>query len=190
MGEPWNSRQTDRAGGARSFFAFCRNTLILLVLAASLRAEDQATRVYQEGQKAERAGDLLQAYMLYARAAALDPSNLAIAAHRNQAGNLAIRGSQIHDATTEPDPEAAFLQMIQSLGPGQTDAFGAAGSPARLVFPPETKSFDLRGDAQTIFQKVGEAFGIEMLFEPDYQEPACVPLPDRRDEHVRDAANS
>src|SRR5580700_3813422 len=95
----------------------CRNTLILLVLAVSLRADDQATRVFQEGQKAERSGDLLQAYMLYARAAALDPSNLAIAAHRNQAGNLAIRTAQVHDVTTELDPEAAFLQMIQSTGP-------------------------------------------------------------------------
>ena len=97
----------------------CRSALILLVLAVSVRADDQAdwdqaARVYREGQKAERAGDLLQAYILYARAAALDPSNLAIAAHRNQAGNLAIRTSQIHDVTTEPNAEAAFYQLLES----------------------------------------------------------------------------
>ena len=34
---------------ARAFF---RNALMLLVLAVSVRAEDQATRVYLEGQKA------------------------------------------------------------------------------------------------------------------------------------------
>jgi general secretion pathway protein D len=154
----------------------CRNTLILLVLAVSVRAEDQATRVFQEGQKAERAGDLLQAYMLYARAAALDPSNLAIAAHRNEAGNLAIRTAQIHDVTTEPDPEAEFLQMIRSLGPGQTDVFGSATMATHLASPPGTKSFDLRGDAKSMFQQVGEAFGIQMLFEPDYQGPPSFPF--------------
>src|SRR5208283_4806412 len=111
------------------------------VLAVSLRADDQANRdqaarVYREGQKAERAGDLLQAYMLYARAAALDPSNLALAAHKNQAGNLAIRTSQIHDVTTEPDAEAAFLQLMETQGPGQIDTFGAAAEPTHLVSPP------------------------------------------------------
>ena len=80
---------------------------------------------------------------MHARAAALDPSNLAIAAHRNEAGNLAIRSAQIHDVTTEPDPEAAFYQMLQTLGPGQTDVFGAAAGATHLVTPVGTKSFDL-----------------------------------------------
>ena len=154
----------------------CRNALILLVLAVGLRADDQATRLYQEGQKAEHAGDLLQAYMLYARAAALDPSNLAIAEHRNQAGNLAIKTTQIHDITTEPNPDSAFLQLIQSRGPGQIDEFGPAAAPPHLISPQDTKSFDLRGDAQTVFQKVGEAFGIQMLFEGGYQGPPPFPF--------------
>ncbi len=115
-------------------------------------------RVYQEGQKAERSGDLLQAYMLYDRAARLDPSNLAIAAHRDQAGNLAIRTARVHDITTEPDPEAAFLQMLQTFGPGQTDVFGSAEVATHLVSSHGTKSFDLNGDARSNFQKVGEAF--------------------------------
>ena len=120
----------------------CRNTLILFILAISSPADDQqAIRVYQEGQKAERSGDLLRAYMLYARAAALDPSNLAIAAHRNQAGNLAIRSVQIHDVATEPDPEAAFFQMIQSLGAGQTDVFGSAAMAPHLASPPAKEEF-------------------------------------------------
>jgi general secretion pathway protein D len=155
----------------------CRNTLILLVLAVSLRAQDQAAiRVFREGQKAERSGDLLRAYMLYARAAALDPSNLAIAAHRNEAGNIAIRSAQVHDATTELDPEAAFYQMVQSMGAGQTDVFGSAAMPKHLDSPAGTKSFDLHGDAKSNFQQVGEAFGIQMLFEPDYQGPAAFPF--------------
>jgi len=167
---------SDGVSVGRMVFALVRNTLILLALVVCARADDQATRLYQEGQKAEHAGDLLQAYMLYSRAAALDPSNLAIADHKNQIGYLAKQSSQIHDVTTELDPEAAFYQLIDSLGPGQIDNFGAAATPTHLIAPPGTKSFDLRGDARSVLQQVGEAYGIQMLFEPDYQGPAAFPF--------------
>jgi general secretion pathway protein D len=152
----------------------CHNTLILLVMAVSLSADDQATRLFQEGQKAEKSGDILRAYMLYVKAAELDPSNLAIAAHRNQAGALAVGTAEIHDVTTEPDPEAAFDLLMKSEGPGQIDLFGAAATPPHLISPPGKKAFDLRGDAKSMFQKAGEAFGIQMLFEGDYQGPPSI----------------
>lgn len=145
-------------------------------MAISLLAEDQAGRIFQEGQKAEQSGDILRAYMLYAKASALDPSNLAIVAHRNQAGALAMGTSQIHDVTTELNPEAAYYQMLESQGPSQIDTFGPAALPPHLIPAPGKKSFDLRGDAKTVFQRVGEAFGIQMLFEPDYQVPASFPF--------------
>jgi general secretion pathway protein D len=168
-------RGLDRARRLTAF-SRCRIALILLVLAVSLRAEDQASRVFHEGQKAERAGDILQAYVLYARAALLDPSNLAIAAHRNQAATRAMQTAQIHDVNTDPDPEGAFFQLIASEGPGQIDTFGAAAMPTHLVSAAGTRRFDLRGDAKSNFQQVGEAFGIQMLFEPDYQGPAAFPF--------------
>lgn len=151
----------------------CRNALILFVLAVAGLAEDQATRLYQEGLRMEHAGDLLHAYLLYSQAAALNPSNAAIAEHKNQAAMLTAKSTGIHDATTEPDPDLAFLQLMQSDGPGQFDEFGPSAPAPHLASTGVKKSFDLRGDSTTIFTKVGDAFGIRMLFEPNYlNQPA------------------
>ena len=57
--------------------------LILLLLVSALAAADTATRMFRAGERAQRAGDSLQAYQLYARAALLEPSNAAYALHRN-----------------------------------------------------------------------------------------------------------
>ncbi|HEY1760767.1 MAG TPA: type II and III secretion system protein [Bryobacteraceae bacterium] len=146
------------------------------MLTVSLHGEDEAVQIYRQGQKAERSGDLLQAYMLYARAAELDPSNLAIAQHRNQAGYLAMETSQLHDVRSDLKAEAAFYQLLASEGPGAIDNFGAAAPPTHLIAPAGTKSFDLKADARTAFQQVGEAFGIQMLFEADYQGPSAFPF--------------
>ena len=78
----------------RHIFLECllRNTLILLVLAVCCQADTEANRLFREGQRAEHAGDKLHAYMLYARAVALDPANLAIRqGHSRQPGYLAAK---------------------------------------------------------------------------------------------------
>ena len=48
--------------------------------------------------------------------------------------------------------------------------------PTHLVSTAGTRSFDLRSDARSTFEKVGEEFGIRMLFEPGYQGPAAFPF--------------
>jgi general secretion pathway protein D len=130
---------------------------------------DLAERLYKAGEKAERAGDVLHAYLLYARASALEPKNVAYAARKN-----ALR-------------VIATLSAKESLGP---DEFGAtpggdvetvtgrdmldsraALPPPRLSASAEQKTFDLRGDARSIYEKVAEAYGLLVVFEADYQSP-------------------
>ncbi len=43
--------------------------------------------------------------------------------------------------------------------------------PPRLAGAPGKKSFDLKGDARVIFEKVAEAYGLLVVFEADYQSP-------------------
>lgn len=146
----------------------CRNALILCVLALAVRAEDEAARLYHEGERAERRGDVLEAYLLYARAAALDPGNLAIADHKNKASVLVASNATVRDANTEPNPDLSFLQLVESEGAGQVDEFGPAAPPPHLNPAPIKKAFDLRADPAAVFQQVGQAFGIRMLFETNY----------------------
>ena len=45
--------------------------------------------------------------------------------------------------------------------------------PATLKGSPEKKSFNIRGEARTVFEQVASAFGIQVVFEADYQPTAA-----------------
>src|SRR5713101_6020588 len=49
--------------------------MAVLLSAQPLAALDDAARLYSDGRKAEHAGQMARAYLLYSQAAALDPSN-------------------------------------------------------------------------------------------------------------------
>ena len=80
---------------------FFRCLLVCACLAACT-ASDFADRLFKEGQKAERAGDNLHAYLLYARAAALDPKNATYAAKK-----AALRGIATVSSREELGPDPA-----------------------------------------------------------------------------------
>ena len=138
---------------------------LLLVCAAAL-ASDDADNFYKAGQRAEKAGDILHAYLLYARAARLDPQNAQYAAKRT-----ALRGIAAMSSTQElgPDPDGQAAAPSQS--PFSSSELREANPPPRFAISPEKKTFDLRGDPRTVFEKVGEAYGIQVVFEADYQSP-------------------
>ena len=154
----------------------CRNTLILLMVSASARAGDEAARTFQLGLKAERAGDIFHAFLLYAQAASLDPKNAAIAERKTKVADLVTHNASIQDATTAPNPDLAFLKLIQSEGPGQFDQFGPTAPAPHLNHTAVKKSFDLNTDAKTTIQKVGEAFGIHVVIDSDYTGPPPFPF--------------
>jgi general secretion pathway protein D len=141
------------------------------VCALACEGSDFAERLYKEGQRAERAGDTLHAYLLYARAVSLDPANAAYATHKAALQGMAALSAHQElapDLLTEPDPDAdkpdpvnmrELLESRESLPP--TRLAGSSGK----------KSFDLKGDARMIFEKVAEAYGLLVVFEADYQSP-------------------
>lgn len=154
----------------------CRNALILLVLTVSLQAEDDAGRLYQEGKKAQRSGDLLRAYLLYSQAAQLDPDNFGIASRKNQAGAVLTQTMTVKDIKSAPDPALAFLQFIRNEGPGHYDEFGPSASPPHLLSNGAKKSFDLTGDAKGTLEKVAAAYGIQLVFTQDWTGPPPFPF--------------
>lgn len=137
---------------------------------------DFAERLFKAGQRAERSGDTLHAYLLYARAAALDPANVTYAMRRSALqGAAALAG----DAKLGPDPALVADDDDDTLDPPQTEPLTArdrleareALPVPKLVASADKKSFDLKGDARTIFEKVAEAYGLLVVFEADYQTP-------------------
>src|SRR5579862_7378754 len=153
-------------GNVISLVRFLRT---LIVCAAVCAASDVADRFYKAGQRAERAGDMLHAYLLYARAAALDPQNASYAARKTALRAIAAVSARQELAADPAEQEAAPVRS--DLNAADMLEARQAVAPPRLAGSKEKKSFDLRGDPRTIFEKVAEAYGISIVFEADYQAP-------------------
>jgi general secretion pathway protein D len=137
------------------------------------RGEDFAASLYKAGQKAEKAGDKFHAFLLYAQAAALAPTNAEFAMRKS-----AMQADAGMSASTRLDRVA--LGVASRLA--ETDAepltvdemveARVARMPPRLKGPEGLKSFDLTGDPKSIVEKVMAAYGLMVVFEADYQIPS------------------
>ena len=150
--------------------ALFRTGLILLALTATLGADDQASRLFRAGQRAQRSGDSLQAYDLYSRAAALNPSNDQYALLRNVLREWAARSSPV---LLNDDAEGAARRItVEGLSPSEALVGRLALPPPRLQGSAEKHSFDLRGTARPVLEQVAAAYGIQLQFEDGYLGPA------------------
>jgi hypothetical protein len=151
--------------------AFRRAAWLCLAIALALSAaEPSAADLFRQAKLAERAGDVVRAYLLYAEAAAKDPSHLEYWARSQALRTRAALQAKVMPKLTlsetgEPKPEAPEgavspedLAEIQRLKP-----------PPELKPTPGRKDLDLRGDAKSVFEQAARAFGLDTIFDGDYQ---------------------
>ena len=147
---------------------FLQTFALLCVLSVVSLGEDFAERLYKAGQKAEKAGDKLHAFLLYSRAASLQPANVEFAMRK-----AALQADAGMSASTRLDVGLVERAEITAEALTDNDILDArtARMPPRLKFPQGLKSFDLTGDAKSIYEKVMAAYGLMVVFEADYQMP-------------------
>jgi type II secretory pathway component GspD/PulD (secretin) len=137
-----------------------------LVLQAS-----EASRLYKEGRKAEKAGQIVQAYLLYSHAAALDSGNrlywLRSQALRSRAALQARAKPAV--AATETGPEDLDERGLGAVTREDEIQARKPLPPRELKASPGRKNFDLRGDAKALFQQAAAAFGLDCVFDGDYE---------------------
>src|SRR6202041_3356709 len=123
----------------------------------------EASDLYKDGRRAEKAGHVAQAYLLYSEAAALDPSN-----HQYWLRSEALKMR----ATTEGKviPQLASAAALPEITIEEADTILEAVSAqdlaeARKPLPPTKlkaqagrKDFDVNGDAKVLFQAAARAF--------------------------------
>jgi hypothetical protein len=150
----------------------CLQILALAIGTAALcSASDAAERYYKAGEQAQKAGDTLKAYLLYARAAQLDPLNASYAFRR-----MALQSAAPLAATPRlgPDPADETLPVTLQAGgllSGELSGSELTVPPPRLSGSPGKHSFDLRGEPQMILEQVAGAYGIQVIFDSAYQAP-------------------
>ena len=161
----------------------CLQILALAIGAVALcAASDAAERYYKAGEQAQRAGDTLKAYLLYAHAAQLDPMNAAYAFRRMTLQSAAPLTSS---PRLGPDPADETLGTTLQAGgliTGELSGSELTAPPPRLSGAPGKHSFDLRGEPQMIFEQVAGAYGIQIIFDPAYQNPPSLRF------HIDDAS--
>lgn len=154
-------------------------SIILCLLAAAplLAAELTAAQLFAKGRKAEAAGHMAEAYLLYSEAAAMEPGNrdywMRTQSLRTRAElEELLRAPASAKTATAPDGEAT-----EPLPPPSAEDLAALRQPlppTTLKAQPGLKDFDLKGNAQQLFDGVAHAFGLGCVFDNDYQPGPAV----------------
>jgi general secretion pathway protein D len=157
--------------------------MVVCALAPGMLAaapKPKAPKLYEQGRRAEMAGDVVRAYLLYSQAAALDPDNPMYWA-RAQA--LQTRAALKARALPRMEGEAAAAPPAEEQAEPAGGVSGAISdrdldevrrlrAPPTLEAAPGRKDLDLRGDNKALFEQAARAFGLGAAFDKDYQAGA------------------
>jgi general secretion pathway protein D len=147
--------------------------ILALLLAGCLAAEElSAWELYEFGRDAEKKGHMAQAYLLYSEAAALEPRNqtywLRSQAVRSRAALEAKPVPPVSAVTGDGSLEDAGTPLEAATTVDLADARKAL-PPSDLAGGDLVRDFDLSGDSKKVFADVARAFGLECVFDGDYQ---------------------
>jgi hypothetical protein len=139
---------------------------LLLVCSGLVGAGPDARRLFQQAQKAEKSGDVVRAYILYSQAVTLEPYNPEYW-RRRELMRLAttLRPQPVAAPVAQPAPIPAARTPVEERQPLP---------PAELQAKPGRMDLELRGEPRTLFSQVAGAFGLETVFDPDYQSAGQV----------------
>jgi general secretion pathway protein D len=137
--------------------------------------EPTAVELYARGRKAEQAGHIAQAFVLYSQAAAMSPKNKTYW-QRSQA----LRTRASIEAKVEPRPSAVEDPSPDLVEPGFEQEFALPTSQdradARKPLPPMelhaqagAKDLDLHGDAKSLYEQVARSYGLDCVFDDEFQ---------------------
>lgn len=140
--------------------------VVLLATLSPLSAESAAS-LYKQARKAAKKGDFTRAYVLASQAVALAPEKDEYWAYSQAIRRQGMTGMKLDLKPLEPPPdEPAFpgiteddLREARTLLP-----------PPILKGRPGRKSFDIEGNFKQLFEQVLPAYGVEVVFDGDYQE--------------------
>ena len=128
-------------------------------IAFAANPAEKARRIFEQGLQAERSGNFAAASLLYAQASALDPENPMYRLRGEAASNLATppKAASPHPVPGVVKLDSRLFAEERSLRP-----------PPELQPKSSTATFDIRGDARALFENVAHAYGLDCVFDGEY----------------------
>lgn len=155
---------------------------LTLVLGGKLAAGESARSLAQKAKRAEAAGNLAAAYLYYAQAAALDPSNPSYWVRTRTLGRQVLLSPTLPAqlaaaAKAEPEPEASD-EFLGEISAAELAEAARLQAPAELQPIRRRISAELRGAPRQLYERLAEAFGLQATFDPEYpsEKPLSVRL--------------
>jgi hypothetical protein len=133
-------------------------------------ADSPAEQLAKQAEKAERAGQIVEAYLLYAKAALADPHN---PLYWTKASSLRAPATVMSEkrlpalGTTGPPPKLD-PNIVGSLTRAQLNDIERMLAPPRLKPVPGVRGFQLRAEPRALFEAVAAVYGYTVIFEKDY----------------------
>lgn len=150
----------------------CRIIAFLLAAGCACLPLDAATpaeQLFHQAQKAEHDGEIVKAYVLYAEAAAADPTNID---YWSRAQALRPAASLIDPSPPQP-PEFPSDKIDRTLFGTITGAdleeTRKPLPPPQLEADPGSRDYDLRGDSRALWEQVAARLHLKVLFDADYK---------------------
>ena len=138
-------------------------------------------RLFKQARKAEKAGNYVDAYLLYSQARALEPTReryiLAAESVRELAAKeLSVAGllgasTALGAAGPSPQgaPRRATPEVVKPIGPAELHEVRRLRPPVELEPDDKLSGFRLKGPIQEAYEQVAREFGLDVLFDSDYQ---------------------
>lgn len=139
------------------------------MLGAASAEQATSDQLFQQAQKAEKAGQVVRAYILYTQAAAADPNNLKywerVQALRPAASLLEVS----HPKATDLAPEKPDPALFGKISAQELEQARRPLPPPRLKAAEGRRDYDLRGDSRSLWEQVGSALELKVVFDTEYQ---------------------
>jgi hypothetical protein len=139
-----------------------------LLACLPLGAASTAEQLFHQAQKAERDGEIVKAYLLYAEAAAADPTNI----------DYWSRAQALRPAASLVDPSPPKLEfpsdkvdrtLFGTITGADLEEARKPLPPPKLQVEPGRRDYDLQGDSKALWEQVAATLQLKVLFDPDYK---------------------
>jgi len=128
-----------------------------------------AEQLYKDAQKAERAGQILRAYVLYAQAAAADPTNVDYWEHAQILRPIASLLKDTEHPPTDLPADKIDRTLFGDIADQDLDRARKPLPPPQLKAAPGHQDFDLRGDSKALWEQVAGTLHLSVIFDTQYQ---------------------